>query len=89
MINNGKYSIEHGDYVGSRSLQTVMFSARDPWNDETMIRGAKKMAENIAQRYLSKPWGCLSCFYGESSMPTSTFKSFVKHTLIRKSMGLK
>jgi hypothetical protein len=54
-----------------------------------MIRGAKEMGENISQLDLSKPWGSLSCLYGESLMPPSTFKSFAKHTLIRKSMGLK
>ncbi|WP_339722617.1 hypothetical protein [uncultured Paraglaciecola sp.] len=84
-----KHSIEHGDYVVSRSLQTIMFSARGPWNDETMKRGAREMGENIAQLDLSKPWGTLSCLYGESLMPPSTFNSFAKHTLIRKSMGLK
>jgi hypothetical protein len=66
-----------------------MFSARGPWNDETMIRGAKEFGMNISQLDLSKPWGTLSCLYGESLMPPSTYKSFAKHTLIRKSMGLK
>ena len=82
------YSQEHGDYVVSRSQQTIIFSARGPWNDETMIRGAKEMGQNIGQLDLSKPWGCLSCLYGESLMPPSTFKAFAKHTKIRKSMGL-
>ena len=84
-----KHSKEHGDYVVSRSQQTIMFSARGPWNDETMVRGAKEMGKNISQLDLSKPWGTLSCLYGESLMPPSTYKSFAKHTLIRKSMGLK
>lgn len=88
MASTGKYSQEHGDYVVSRSQQTIMFSARGPWNDETMKRGAKEMGQNIGQLDLSKPWGCLSCLYGESLMPPSTFKSFEKHTKIRKSMGL-
>jgi hypothetical protein len=84
-----KYSKEHGDYIVGRSKQTIMFSARGPWNDETMLRGAKEMSENMGQLDMSKPWACLSCLYGESLMPPSTFKSFAKHTLIRKSMGLK
>lgn len=82
-------SKEHGDYVVGRSLQTILFAARGPWNDETMIRGSKEMAENMAKLDLSKPWGTISCLYGESLMPPSTYKSFAKHTLIRKSKGLK
>lgn len=84
-----KYANEHGEYVVDRSRQTIMFSARGPWNDETMKRGAKEMGDSIAKLDLSKPWGTLSCLYGESLMPPSTYQSFVKHTLIRKSMGLK
>lgn len=84
-----KYSKEHGDYIVGRSQQTMLFSARGPWNDETMARGAKEMGKMMRQLDLSKPWGFLSCLYGESLMPPSTFESFAKHTLIRKSMGLK
>ncbi|MBU3002059.1 hypothetical protein [Paraglaciecola arctica] len=84
-----KHANEHGEYVVDRSRQTIMFSARGPWNDETMKRGAKEMGDYIAQLNLSKPWGTLSCLYGESLMPPSTYQSFLKHTLIRKSMGLK
>lgn len=82
-------SMEHGDYIVGRSQQTIMFAARGPWNDETMKRGSKEMGENISQLDLSKPWGTLSCLYGESLMPPSTYQSFAKHTLIRKSKGLK
>ena len=88
-INQMNYSKEHGDYVVSRSLQTILFSGRGPWNDETMIRGSREMGQSIKQLDLSKPWGSLSCLYGESLMPPSTFKAFAKHTMIRKSMGLK
>lgn len=84
-----KNSMEHGDYIVGRSQQTIMFAARGPWNDETMKRGSKEMGENISQLDLSKPWGTLSCLYGESLMPPSTYQSFAKHTLIRKSKGLK
>lgn len=83
------YSKEHGDYVVSRSLQTIIFSARGPWNEETLFRGSKEMGKNIQQLDLSEPWGCLSCLYGESLMPPAAFKAFAKHTLIRKSLGMK
>jgi len=79
---------EHGEYVAGRSLQTIMFAARGPWNDETLVRGSKEMGQNIKQLNLSEPWGFISCLYGESLMPPSTFELFVKHTLIRKSMGM-
>lgn len=84
-----KYSHEHGDYVVGRSQQTIMFSGRGPWNDETLMRGTKEMGASIEQLDFSKPWGCLSCLYGESLMPPSTFKAFAKQTIIRKSLGLK
>ena len=84
-----KYAKEHGYYAVSRSIQTIMLSARGPWNDESLLLGGREMGKNIQQLDLSKPWGCLSCLYGESLMPPSAFKAFEKHTAIRKSLGLK
>lgn len=84
-----KFSQEHGDYVVSHSLQTVLLSGRGPWNDESLKRGGKEMGKNIHQLDLTKPWGCLSCLYGESLMPPSAYKAFEEHTAIRKSLGLK
>ncbi|WP_232787603.1 hypothetical protein [Paraglaciecola sp. MB-3u-78] len=48
---------EHGEYVVGRSQQTIMFSARGPWNDETLVNGSKEMGQNIRQLNLSEPWG--------------------------------
>lgn len=76
-------------YVAGRSQQTIMFAARGQWNDETMVNGSKQTGQNIRQLNLSEPWGFISCLFGESLMPPSAFKLFVKHTLIRKSMGVR
>jgi hypothetical protein len=84
-----KHLQEHGEYVAGRSQQTILFAARGPWNDETLVKGAKEMGQNIKQLNLSEPWGFISCLFGESLMPPSTFELFVKHTLIRKSMGMR
>jgi hypothetical protein len=80
---------EHGEYVAGRSHQTIMFAARGPWNDETMVKGSKEMGQNIQQLNLSEPWGFVSCLFGESLMPPSAYKLFLKHTKIRKSMGMR
>jgi hypothetical protein len=80
---------EHGEYVAGRSQQTIMFAARGPWNDETLVNGSKEMGQNIRQLNLSEPWGFISCLFGESLMPPSAYKLFVKQTLIRKSMGVR
>jgi hypothetical protein len=80
---------EHGEYVAGRSQQTIMFAARGPWNDETLVNGSKEMGQNIQQLNLSEPWGFISCLFGESLMPPSAYNIFVKQTLIRKSMGMR
>jgi len=79
---------EHGDYVSDRSEQLILFSARGPWNDETMRRGVIEMAGHIAQLDHSNRWGQISCLYAESLMPPSTYAVFEKQTLVRKEMGL-
>ena len=83
-----RYAKEHGDYSVSLSLQTIMLSARGPWNDESLLLGGKAMRKNIGQLDLNKPWGCLSCLYGESLMPPSAYEAFEKHTVIRKNLGV-
>lgn len=79
---------EHGEYVTGRSGQVILFAARGPWNDETMKRGSIEMSEHIAALDHPRPWAQISCLYGDSIMPPSTFESFVKHTNIRKQIGL-
>ena len=79
---------EHGVYVSERSEQLLLFSARGPWNDEIMHRGVLEMAKYIAQFDHSSPWGQISCLYGESLMPPSTYAGFEKQTLVRKKKGL-
>lgn len=80
---------EHGEYVAGRSQQAIMFAARGPWNDEILVRGSKEMGQNIKQLDLSMPWGFISCLFGESLMTPSAYELFLKHTLIRKSMGMR
>lgn len=46
------------------------------------------MSEFIAALDHPKPWAQISCLYGESLMPPTTFDAFVKHTNIRKQIGL-
>lgn len=79
---------EHGEYVTGRSGQVILFAARGPWNDETMKRGSIEMSEHIAALSHPQSWAQISCLYGESIMPPSTFETFVKHTNIRKQIGL-
>ncbi|MFT4810742.1 MAG: hypothetical protein ACJAWT_001265 [Glaciecola sp.] len=80
---------EHGEYVAGCSRQTIMFAARGPWNDETLVRGSQEMGQNINQLNMSKPWGFISCLFGESLMTPSAYKLFLKHTVIRKSKGMR
>jgi hypothetical protein len=79
---------EHGEYMAGRSQQTIMFAATGPWNDETLVPGSKEMGQNIKQLNLSEPWGFISRLFGETLMPPKAYKLFVKHTRIRKSMGM-
>lgn len=74
--------------MAGRSGQVILFAARGPWNDETMKRGSINMSEHIAALNHPQPWAQISCLYGESIMPPSTFDAFVKHTNIRKQIGL-
>ncbi|WP_124916929.1 hypothetical protein [Alteromonas flava] len=78
----------HGEFVTRRSGQLLLFSGRGPWNDQTMRIGSRDMAGYIQQFDHKKPWAQISALYGESLMPPSTFDSFVKHTVIRKQIGL-
>ena len=79
---------EHGDYASGRSEQVLLFSAKGPWNDETMRSGVIELAKNIEQLSDGQPWGQISCLYAESLMPPSTYAVFKKQTLIRKQLGL-
>jgi hypothetical protein len=78
----------HGDFETGVSKQLLLFSARGPWNDETMKTGVIRMADDISKIKEGTSWGQVSCLYGESIMPPSTFDIFVKQTRIRKSRGL-
>lgn len=80
--------IEHGEFEVDRSEQVILLSTRGPWNDETLKRGALLMNRHIKQVDFSQPWAQLSCLYGESLMTPSVFQNFVKHTGIRKDLGL-
>lgn len=65
-----------------------MLSARGPWNDETLARGAKEFSSHSKCLEPNRAWAQLSCLYGESLMPPWTFSHFIHHTKIRKSQGL-
>ncbi|MGS2722057.1 hypothetical protein [Paraglaciecola aestuariivivens] len=84
-----KYSQEHGDYVFARSQQAILFSGRGPWNNETLQNGSRIVGGLIRELNLDQAWGGLSCLYGESLMPPSTYDIFVKQNIIRKSKGMK
>ncbi len=78
----------HGEFECSVSGQLLLFSARGPWNDETMRNGVVKMSSDISQFEKGTKWAQVSCLYGESLMPPSTFDIFVKQTRVRKNRGL-
>lgn len=78
----------HGEYVSEVNHELLLFSARGPWNDETMRKGVQTMSSHIASFDRIRRWGQLSCLYGESLMPPSTFEIFVKQTTIRRQRGL-
>ena len=79
---------EHGRYEAACFGQTLVFSARGPWNDETLRRGSKEVGEIINSFDHSQPWCQISCLYGESLMQPSVFEYFVKQTKIRRQLGL-
>lgn len=79
---------EHGLYEVAYFDQTITFSARGPWNDETLKRGSKEMGEIINRLDHSRPWCQISCLYGESLMQPSVFEYFVKQTKVRRKLGL-
>ena len=70
----------HGEFECSVSGQLLLFSARGPWNDETMRNGVVKMSSDISKFEKGTKWAQVSCLYGESLMPPSTFDIFVKQT---------
>ena len=78
----------HGEYVSEVNHELLLFSARGPWNDETMRKGVQTMSSQIGSFDKDSRWGQLSCLYGESLMPPSTFDIFVKQTTIRRQRGL-
>jgi hypothetical protein len=88
-MNNMKKLQEHGKYVVGRSQQTIIFAARGPWNDETLLRGSKEVGQNIKHLNLLMPWGFISCLFGESLLTPSAYEIFLKHSIIRKSMGMR
>lgn len=83
-----KYAQEHGEYEVSNSQQTILFAGRGPWNDQTLSRGTKEIGGKIKQLDLTKPWGGLSCLFGESLMPPSAYETFLKQTHYRKKLGM-
>ncbi|WP_240615646.1 hypothetical protein [Alteromonas facilis] len=88
-MSSDNYAFQHhGEFVTRRSGQLLLFAGRGPWNDLTMKTGSRDMAGYIEQFDHSKPWAQISCIYGESLMPPSTFDSFTKHTVIRRQIGL-
>ncbi|MDB2330294.1 hypothetical protein N9V74_01130 [Alteromonas sp.] len=78
----------HGEFETETMGQLLLFSARGPWNDETMRNGVVKMSRLISNLGTQSSWAQLSCLYGESLMPPSTFEIFIKQTIIRKQRGL-
>lgn len=79
---------EHGRFEVASFKQVLSFSARGPWNDETLRRGSREMGEVINSLDLSKPWCQISCLFGESLMQPSVYDYFVKQTVVRKKLGL-
>lgn len=79
---------EHGRFEVASFKQVLSFSARGPWNDETLRRGSREMGEVINNLDLTKPWCQISCLFGESLMQPSVYNYFVKQTAVRKSLGL-
>ena len=47
-----------------------------------------KLSSDISKFEQGTEWAQVSCLYGESLMPPSTFDIFVKHTRVRKTRGL-
>ncbi|WP_421133687.1 hypothetical protein [Alteromonas sp. A079] len=78
----------HGEFETETIGKLLLFSGRGPWNDETMRNGVVKMSKLISNFDINLPWAQLSCLYGESLMPPSTFEIFIKQTIIRKQRGL-
>jgi hypothetical protein len=78
----------HGDFKSALNQQLLQFSARGPWNDVTMKNGTVEVGQLIASIAEGQPWAQLSCLFGESLMPPSTFDIFVKQTQRRKEKGL-
>lgn len=80
---------EHGEYKVGQSGQVLLFLGRGPWNDEALKQGSYQLNDVILQINKNQSWGQLSFLSGESILPPSTFKEFVKHTAIRKQLGMR
>lgn len=78
----------HEEFESSTNGHVLFFSARGPWNEETLRNGVMKLSEDISRFPHDTRWAQISCLYGESLMPPSAFNIFVKHTRIRKARGL-
>lgn len=57
-------------------------------NDQTVRIGSTAMICFIAELNHSEPWSQISCLFGESIMPPTTLEALIKHTNIRKQVGL-
>jgi hypothetical protein len=79
---------EHGDYVVDRYDQVILFAGRGPWNEQTLRKGTIETGQLIQALDKSRPWAQLSLVVGESLMPPSAYNTFLKQTMIRKSLGL-
>ncbi|GAB2694453.1 hypothetical protein [Aliiglaciecola aliphaticivorans] len=79
---------EHGDYVVGNFRQVLLFSGRGPWNDEALEKGIQTTSSSIEFIDSTRPWGQLSCLYGESLFPPSAYEIFLEQTKFRKKYGI-
>ncbi|MEP4892113.1 MAG: hypothetical protein ABJV04_18985 [Aliiglaciecola sp.] len=80
---------EHGNYVVGKCRQVLLFSGRGPWNDEALEKGVENTSYASESVDQSRPWGQLSCLYGESLFPPSTYELFLEQTRMRKNNGIR
>ncbi|MDO6711851.1 hypothetical protein Q4567_14045 [Aliiglaciecola sp. 2_MG-2023] len=79
---------EHGEHVIGKCGQVLLFSGRGPWNDEALEGSLQQTIDNFHTVDKNRPWAQLSCLYGESLFPPSTYNLFKKQTFLRKQLGI-
>ncbi|MFA3790134.1 hypothetical protein AB6T38_03365 [Aliiglaciecola sp. SL4] len=79
---------EHGNYVVGKCRQVILYSGRGPWNDEALEKGIKNTGDATELVDKSRPWGQITCLYGESLFPPSTYEIFLEQNRIRKNNGI-